>query len=213
MKKKCVRVYRDNIRMSSTSSSASSAPSFTPAPAAPVECGICLQSISTTADAVTCPYCNATCCSSCLEKYILSRKVEPICFGQGCNKPYSDVFLYRHTSKTFRTKRLRDHMKEILWDRERALMPLSRDFAFVVDEAAAAADLVRAAYGADKALISDVALFDVYRGPGVPDGKKSIALEVSLQPREKTLTDAEIETTSAKIVAAVGKATGAVLRG
>ena len=94
-----------------------------------------------------------------------------------------------------------------------ALMPLSRDFAFVVDEGAAAADLVRAAYGADKALISDVALFDVYRGPGVPDGKKSIALEVSLQPREKTLTDAEIEATSAKIVAAVGKATGAVLRG
>ena len=92
------------------------------------------------------------------------------------------------------------------------LMPLSRDFAFVVDDALPAADLVRAAYGADKALISDVALFDVYRGERMPTGKKSLAIEVTLQPREKTLTDADIEAASAKIVSAVMKATGASLR-
>jgi phenylalanyl-tRNA synthetase beta chain len=92
------------------------------------------------------------------------------------------------------------------------LMPLSRDFAFLVDEAAPAADLVRAALGADKTLIADVSLFDLYRGPGVPDGKKSLAIEVRLQPREKTLTDDEIAAVSARIVSAVMKATGAVLR-
>src|SRR5690606_22976062 len=58
-----------------------------------------------------------------------------------------------------------------------ALMPLSRDFAFVVDEAVAAGDLIRAAAGADKALIQDVRVFDVYRGPGVGEGRKSVALE------------------------------------
>src|SRR5262249_36901496 len=93
------------------------------------------------------------------------------------------------------------------------LMPLSRDFAFIVDDALPAADLVRAAYGADKALIADVALFDVYRGERMAAGKKSLAIEVTLQPREKTLTDAEIEATSAKIVSAVMKATGGTLRG
>jgi phenylalanyl-tRNA synthetase beta chain len=93
-----------------------------------------------------------------------------------------------------------------------ALMPLSRDFAFVVPENVAGADLVRAAFGADKALIADVSLFDLYRGPGVPDGSKSIAIEVTLQPRDKTLTEPEIEATSARIIAAVGKTTGGVLR-
>jgi phenylalanyl-tRNA synthetase beta chain len=92
------------------------------------------------------------------------------------------------------------------------LMPLSRDFAFVVDDKIAAADLVRAALGADKALISDVSLFDLYRGAGVPDGKKSLAIEVRLQPKEKTLTDDEIAAVSAKIVASVVKATGGTLR-
>jgi len=94
-----------------------------------------------------------------------------------------------------------------------SLMPLSRDFAFVVDDRVAAADLVRAAYGADKALIADVALFDVYRGTGLPEGKKSLAVEVTLQPRDKTLTDADIDAAGARIVAAVAKATGGVLRG
>ena len=55
-------------------------------------------------------------------------------------------------------------------------------------------------------------MFDVYRGPGVPDGHKSVAIAVTLQPRERTLTDAEIEATIAKIVAEVAKKTGATLR-
>lgn len=92
-------------------------------------------------------------------------------------------------------------------------MPLSRDFAFLVDDAVPAADVVRAALGADKALIADVRVFDLYRGPGVAEGKKSLAIEVQLQPRQKTLTDSEIETVSAKIIGAVAKATGGTLRG
>lgn len=91
-------------------------------------------------------------------------------------------------------------------------MPLSRDFAFLVEEDKAAGDLVRAMASADKALISGVRVFDVYRGPGVPEGQKSIAVEVSIQPREATLTDAEIEALSARIVAAAEKAVGAKLR-
>ncbi|HYC05806.1 MAG TPA: phenylalanine--tRNA ligase subunit beta [Azospirillaceae bacterium] len=91
--------------------------------------------------------------------------------------------------------------------------PLSRDFAFVVEAGVEADKLVRAAKGADKALITDVAVFDVYQGPGVEEGRKSLALSVTLQPVEKTLTDAEIEAVAARIVAAVTKATGASLRG
>lgn len=91
------------------------------------------------------------------------------------------------------------------------LMPLSRDFAFVVEDGKAAGDLVRAVAGADKTLITDVRVFDVYRGQGVAEGHASIGLEVMIQPREATLTEAEIEALSAKIVAAAAK-TGAVLR-
>jgi phenylalanyl-tRNA synthetase beta chain len=93
------------------------------------------------------------------------------------------------------------------------LQPLTRDFAFVVDDGVSAQDVVRAAIGADKQLITDVNLFDVYRGERMAPGKKSLAIEVTLQPREKTLTDAEIETASAKVVSAVMKATGGTLRG
>jgi phenylalanyl-tRNA synthetase beta chain len=93
------------------------------------------------------------------------------------------------------------------------LMPLTRDFAFIVDDGVPAADLVRAAFGADKALIVDVSLFDVYRGERMAAGKKSLAIEVTLQPREKTLTDADIEAVSGRIVSAVMKATGGTLRG
>jgi phenylalanyl-tRNA synthetase beta chain len=96
---------------------------------------------------------------------------------------------------------------------KRDLMPLSRDFAFIVDEGKAAADLVSAALRADKTLIADVTLFDVYRGPGVPEGKKSLAIAVTLQPTEKTLTEGEIEAVSAKVIAAANKAVGGVLRG
>jgi phenylalanyl-tRNA synthetase beta chain len=92
-----------------------------------------------------------------------------------------------------------------------SLMPLTRDFAFVVEDGKAVGDLVRAASGADKALIAEVRVFDVYRGKGVDDGFKSVALEVVLQPVEATLTDAEIEAVSAKVVAAATKL-GAVLR-
>ncbi|HEY9235210.1 MULTISPECIES: phenylalanine--tRNA ligase subunit beta [Phenylobacterium] len=92
------------------------------------------------------------------------------------------------------------------------LMPLSRDFAFVVAEDVAAADLTKAVAGADKALIKEARVFDVYRGTGVPEGFKSVAVEILVQPREKTLTEAEIEALSAKVVAAAEKATGAKLR-
>jgi phenylalanyl-tRNA synthetase beta chain len=92
------------------------------------------------------------------------------------------------------------------------LMPLTRDFAFVVDADTPAGDLVRPIQGADKQLVSDVRVFDVYQGPGVPQGKKSVAVEVVIQPREKTLTDAEIEALSGRVVAAAEKAVGAKLR-
>lgn len=91
------------------------------------------------------------------------------------------------------------------------LMPLSRDFAFVVEDGKAAGDLVRAVAGADKALITDVRVFDLYRGQGVAEGHASVGLEVMIQPREATLTEPEIEALSAKIIAAAAK-TGAVLR-
>lgn len=93
------------------------------------------------------------------------------------------------------------------------LQPLTRDFAFIVDDGTPAADVVRAAIGADRSLIADVNLFDVYRGERMQAGKKSLAIEVTLQPREKTLTDADIEAATAKIVSAVMKATGGTLRG
>ncbi len=93
------------------------------------------------------------------------------------------------------------------------LQPLTRDFAFIVDDGVTAQDVVRAAIGADKQLITDVNLFDVYRGERMSAGKKSLAIEVTLQPKEKTLTDADIEAASAKIVSAVMKATGGTLRG
>jgi phenylalanyl-tRNA synthetase beta chain len=91
--------------------------------------------------------------------------------------------------------------------------PVERDFAFLVDDGVEAEKLVRAARNADKALITGARVFDLYAGKGVAEGKKSIAIAVTLQPVERTLTDAEIEAVSAKIVAQVVKATGAVLRG
>jgi phenylalanyl-tRNA synthetase beta chain len=90
--------------------------------------------------------------------------------------------------------------------------PVERDFAFVVERSVKAADMVRAALSADRKLIAGVTVFDVYEGPGIEPGKKSIAIAVTLQPRDKTMTDAEIEALAAKIVAEVGKRTGAVLR-
>jgi phenylalanyl-tRNA synthetase beta chain len=94
-----------------------------------------------------------------------------------------------------------------------AFQAVKRDFAFVVDSAVAAEVLLKAARGAERALIAGVALFDVYEGEKMEPGKKSLAIEVTFQPRERTLTDAEIEAACAKVVAAVAKATGAILRG
>jgi phenylalanyl-tRNA synthetase beta chain len=88
---------------------------------------------------------------------------------------------------------------------------IERDFAFVVDRAIAAGDLIRAVKNAERVLIDTVSLFDVYEGKGVPEGKKSIALAVRLQPKDKTLTDGEIEAVAQKIVAAALKL-GATLR-
>ena len=93
-----------------------------------------------------------------------------------------------------------------------AFQPVSRDFAFIVDRKVAAGDIVRSAQGIDKKLITSVTVFDVYEGKGIDDGKKSIAIAVTLQPREKTLTDQEIDAVAAKIVAEVTKKTGGVLR-
>ena len=92
------------------------------------------------------------------------------------------------------------------------LQPVERDFAFVVERSVKAADLVRAAQTVDRKLITHVGVFDVYEGKGIEPGKKSIAIAVTIQPREKTMTDAEIDAVAAKIVAEVGKRTGGVLR-
>ncbi|WP_395664593.1 phenylalanine--tRNA ligase subunit beta [Methylocella sp.] len=93
------------------------------------------------------------------------------------------------------------------------LMPVRRDFAFVVAKATPAAEVLRAALGAEKTLVTDAEVFDVYEGPGVEPGKKSVGVCVTLQPREKTLTDAEIDAAAGKIVAEVAQKTGATLRG
>ena len=94
-----------------------------------------------------------------------------------------------------------------------AFQPVSRDFAFTVDRAVKAGDIVRAAQGVDKKLITDVSVFDVYEGKGIDPDKKSVAIAVTIQPREKTLTDQEIDAVAAKIVAEVTKKTGGSLRG
>lgn len=94
-----------------------------------------------------------------------------------------------------------------------SLQPLDRDFAFVLDSAVAAEAVVRAAKGADKGLIADVGVFDLYEGKNMPEGKKSLAITVTLQPTDKTLTDEDIDLVSNKVISAVEKATGGVLRG
>jgi phenylalanyl-tRNA synthetase beta chain len=93
-----------------------------------------------------------------------------------------------------------------------SFQPVSRDFAFVVDRSVRAGDIVRSAQGVDRKLITGVTVFDVYEGKGIDDGKKSVAIAVTIQPREKTLTDQEIDAVAARIVAEVTKKTGGVLR-
>jgi phenylalanyl-tRNA synthetase beta chain len=92
------------------------------------------------------------------------------------------------------------------------LMAVKRDFAFVLDQDIEAEKIVKAAKGADKQLISDVVIFDRFTGKTLDEGKMSLAIEVTIQPREKTLTEEEIEEISKKVVAQVHKATGGTLR-
>jgi phenylalanyl-tRNA synthetase beta chain len=91
--------------------------------------------------------------------------------------------------------------------------PVERDFAFIVDRGLPAETLLRAARGADRKLVSDIRLFDVYEGQGLPEGKKSLAITVTLQPQQATLTESEIDSFSRRLVTAVEKATGGTLRG
>jgi phenylalanyl-tRNA synthetase beta chain len=93
------------------------------------------------------------------------------------------------------------------------LMPLERDFAFIVDRTVRAADMMKAAQAADRSLVADVSVFDVYEGQGIAEGKKSVALAVTVQPRDRTMTDAEIEALSQKIIGNVVQKTNAILRG
>jgi phenylalanyl-tRNA synthetase beta chain len=90
---------------------------------------------------------------------------------------------------------------------------VKRDFAFIVDRAVEAGTLTRAAASADKKLITGVSVFDIFEGPSLGEGKKSLAIEVSIQPMERTLTDEDFEALAARIVANVAKQTGGVLRG
>jgi phenylalanyl-tRNA synthetase beta chain len=93
------------------------------------------------------------------------------------------------------------------------LLPVKRDFAFVLDKAVNAGDVLRAASGADKTLISGVTVFDVFEGGALAaEGKKSVAIEVTLQPTAETLTDKEIDAVAQKIIADVRKATGGEIR-
>ncbi|MDE2582227.1 MAG: phenylalanine--tRNA ligase subunit beta [Rhodospirillales bacterium] len=90
--------------------------------------------------------------------------------------------------------------------------PVRRDFAFLVDAAVPAETVLRAARGAERSLIAGVALFDRYEGGTVPEGKRSLGIEVTFQPRDHTLAEAELEAAAGKVVAAVAKAAGGVLR-
>ena len=89
---------------------------------------------------------------------------------------------------------------------------IERDFAFVADAKVPAGEIVKAVKLADRNLIESVSVFDVYEGKNVGEGKKSIAIAVRIQPKDKTLTEAEIEALAQKLVAGVTKATGASLR-
>jgi phenylalanyl-tRNA synthetase beta chain len=93
-----------------------------------------------------------------------------------------------------------------------SLQPVERDFAFLVPADLPAENLLRAARGVDRKLIAEVRLFDVYTGAGLPEGRKSLAITVVLQPEDATLTEEQIDFLGQKLVAAVAKATGGELR-
>ena len=90
---------------------------------------------------------------------------------------------------------------------------VKRDFAFVVDRSVEAGALMRAAQGADRKLIAGVNVFDVFEGASIGEGRKSVAIEVVIQPVERTLTDEDFETLAGRIVENVAKQTGGTLRG
>jgi phenylalanyl-tRNA synthetase beta chain len=117
-----------------------------------------------------------------------------------------EVFLERVPRPKPKTSRARPPL------RASPFPPVDRDFAFVVADEVPAEILLNAVRAADKVLIREVSLFDVYTGPGLEDGKKSLAVAVRLQAPDHTMSEAEIEATAKKIVAAASKATGAVLR-
>jgi phenylalanyl-tRNA synthetase beta chain len=94
-----------------------------------------------------------------------------------------------------------------------ALQPVYRDFAFLMDENVPADTLISATKKGGGNLVSDVRIFDVYQGKGVPEGQKSMAVSVQLTPMEKTLTDKEIEELSQSVIKQVSSKTGATLRG
>ena len=94
-----------------------------------------------------------------------------------------------------------------------ALQPVKRDFAFIMDKSATASNVLRAAKGADKKLISHVRVFDLFEGASIGENKKSLAIEVTIQPMEQSLTDEQIETIAAKVIENVNKSTGGELRG
>ena len=117
----------------------------------------------------------------------------------------AEVFLDKVPAKELKNK----NQKTVLMS---AFQPLSRDFAFIMDTGIDAEKVLKTAKNVDKNLIADVQVFDLYEGERLGEGKKSLAIEVTIQPQEKTLTDAEIEDISARIVNAVKAATGAELR-
>ena len=92
------------------------------------------------------------------------------------------------------------------------LQPLTRDFAFLVDDGIKAADLIRTAMAADKTLISDASIFDIYTGKGVEDGKKSVALSITIQPKGETLTDKDLDALMQKVIDLVAQKCRGVLR-
>ena len=94
-----------------------------------------------------------------------------------------------------------------------SLLPVDRDFAFIMDADVPAAKAVTAARLADREMITEAEAFDSYQGKGIENGQKSVAISVTFQPTNATLTDADIESLSSKVVKAVEKATGGQLRG
>ena len=94
-----------------------------------------------------------------------------------------------------------------------SLQPVTRDFAFIVDETVPAQSLIDAIRRASRDVVTDITVFDVYQGKGIEDGRKSVALTVTLQPKDATFSESDLIVLSDQITATVGKNCGGVLRG